>query len=59
LKPFALPDTAPTAPGQLYNLDADPGEKTNLYLQHPEITRNLKALLEKSKQEGRSAPGAP
>ncbi len=59
LKPFALPDTAPTAPGQLYNLDADPGEKTNLYLQHPEITRNLKALLEKSKQDGRSAPGTP
>jgi arylsulfatase A-like enzyme len=59
LKPFALPDTAPTAPGQLYNLDTDPGERTNLYFQHPEITRSLKALLEKSKQDGRSAPGAP
>ncbi len=59
LKPFALPDTAPTAPGQLYNLDTDPGERMNLYFQHPEITRKLKALLEKSKQDGRSAPGAP
>jgi len=54
LKPFALPDTAPTAPGQLYNLDPDPGETQNLYFTQPEITQRLKALLEKSKNEGRS-----
>jgi arylsulfatase A-like enzyme len=54
LKPFALPDTAPDAPGQLYNLETDPGESNNLYFKHPEIVRELKALLETSKAEGRS-----
>jgi arylsulfatase A len=56
LKPFALPDTAPGAPGQLYNLDTDPGETTNLYFEHPEIVQRLKGLIEKSKRDGRSAP---
>ena len=50
LKPFALPDTAPEAPGQLYNLKADPGETTNLYFKHPGIVKELKALLEGSKR---------
>ena len=56
LKPFAFPDTAPDAPGQLYNLTADPGETTNLYFKHPEIVKELKGLLEASKANGRSAP---
>jgi arylsulfatase A len=56
LKAFALPETAPKAPGQLYNLDTDPGETTNVYLKHPKIVEELKALLEKSKASGRSAP---
>lgn len=58
VKKFALPDTAPEAPGQLYNLETDPGETTNLYFKHPEIMRELKALLEESKANGRSAPRA-
>ncbi|MBI5831766.1 MAG: arylsulfatase [Armatimonadetes bacterium] len=58
MKPFALPDTAPDAPGQLYNLVTDPGERVNLYFERPEIVRELKALLELSKVQGRSAPGA-
>ena len=56
LKFFALPETAPDAPGQLYNLETDPGETTNLYFKQPEIVRELKALLETSKMEGRSTP---
>jgi arylsulfatase A-like enzyme len=56
LKRYALPDTAPDAPGQLYNLETDPGERTNLYSQKPELVRELKALLEKSKTTGRSRP---
>ena len=56
LQPFALPDTAPTAPGQLYNLRNDPGETTNLSLKHPEIVAELKALLDQSKSSGRSRP---
>jgi arylsulfatase A-like enzyme len=56
LKPYILPDSAPDAPGQLYNLAQDPGERTNLYHQHPEIVRQLKARLDQSKASGRSAP---
>jgi arylsulfatase A-like enzyme len=53
---FALPDAAPTAPGQLYHLATDPGETNNLYLKEPEIMAKLKSLLESSKASGRSAP---
>ena len=56
LKPYRLPEKAPDAPGQLYNLDADPGETTNLYFKHPEIVKELKSQLEENKQSGRSAP---
>lgn len=54
LKPFILPDSAPDAPVQLYNLDTDPGETKNLHAEHPEIVRELRALLEASKTSGRS-----
>jgi arylsulfatase A-like enzyme len=56
LTKFALPNTAPDAPGQLYNLETDPGEKVNLYDKHPEIVKELKALLDQSKASGRSRP---
>ena len=56
LKLYALPDTAPDAPGQLYNLSTDPGETTNLSGQHPETVAELKRLLEASQLSGRSAP---
>lgn len=55
---FALPDSAPGAPGQLYDLSTDPGEKSNLFFQRPEIVKELKALLEQSKVSGRSADAA-
>ncbi len=44
----------PDAPGQLYDLDADPGETRNLYHKHPQIVARLKRLLEKTKSRGRS-----
>lgn len=56
LRPYILPEKAPDAPGQLYNLDEDPGETTNLYYKHPDIVRMLKALLDASVDSGRSAP---
>jgi arylsulfatase A-like enzyme len=56
LKPFALPDSVPDARAQLYDLTADPGEKNNLILQHPEIAKELKSLLDHSKTTGRSRP---
>ncbi|MCB1092312.1 MAG: arylsulfatase [Verrucomicrobiae bacterium] len=56
LKPFALPEAAPGAPGQLYDLESDPGETRNLYFEHPDKVKELKALLEESKSSGRSRP---
>lgn len=56
LNRFAVPDTAPDAPGQLYNLETDPGETENLYFKNPEIARELKTLLDQSKANGRSRP---
>lgn len=55
LRPWRLENTAPDAAGQLYNLDLDPGETTNLYLKRPEIAAELKRLLETSRESGRSA----
>ena len=54
LKGYALPEAAPEAPGQLYDLASDPGETTNLYFKRPGITAELKALLDHSKTAGRS-----
>ena len=56
LHPYRLTEKASEAPAQLYNLETDPGETKNLYFEHPEIVRELKELLEKSKSDGRSAP---
>jgi len=42
--------------GQLYNLDDDPGEQTNLWAERPEIVTHLTALLERYKAQGRSRP---
>jgi arylsulfatase A-like enzyme len=56
LKQYALPEKAPDAPGQLYNLKDDPGETNNLYFKKPGIRKELQAKLEKFKKSGRSAP---
>lgn len=56
MKQFALPEKAPSAFGQLYDLETDPGETTNLYLEKPEIVAELKSKLEEFKRTRRSAP---
>ncbi|MHC4539962.1 MAG: sulfatase family protein, partial [Planctomycetota bacterium] len=56
LKPYALPDDAPDAPGQLYNLKADPGETHNLYFKYPDIVAELKQQLETFAEQGYSRP---
>ena len=56
LKQYALPEKAPNAPGQLYNLETDPGETTNLYFEYPDIVKELKEKLQEYKSSGRSAP---
>ena len=42
--------------GQLYNLQDDPGEQKNLWLERPEIVARLTALLERYQQQGYSRP---
>lgn len=56
MKRYALPEKAPQAPGQLYDLEADPGETDNLYFKRPEIVRRLKDKLDHFVKTGRSAP---
>jgi len=53
---WKIPELAPQAPGQLYNLENDPGETRNLYFERPEKVGELKALLEIAKNSGRSRP---
>ena len=59
MRKFAHADLQPDAPGQLYNLAADPVETKNLYFKHPEMVSRLKAKLEQYKADGRSAPIRP
>ncbi|WP_169977803.1 sulfatase family protein [Tautonia rosea] len=56
MKDYALPETDPDAPCQLYNLKEDPGETTNLARKHPRIVAELKHQLELFRASGRSAP---
>jgi arylsulfatase A-like enzyme len=56
LQAYAIPDTAAGAPGQLYNLDVDPGETTNLYFTEEAKRKELQSLLQELKASGRSAP---
>ncbi|MFN9717741.1 MAG: sulfatase-like hydrolase/transferase, partial [Planctomycetota bacterium] len=58
LQKYALPESAPDAPGQLYNLKDDPGERTNLYFTESEQRRELQERLEvlTNPSTGRTAP---
>lgn len=47
--PAKVQPKAGEAPGQLYNLDADPHEDNNLYASHPEKVKELSEMLEKIK----------
>ncbi len=53
---WALPENAPDAPGQLYDMAADPGETTNLYDEQPEIVKQLNAKIDQFVDTGRSVP---
>lgn len=43
--------------GQLYDLDADPSEQTNLYEKHPEVVERLTAKMRNAIVSGRSFGG--
>jgi arylsulfatase A-like enzyme len=52
-------DPAPGEPlGQLYDMERDYTETTNLWQQRPDIVRELTALLERYQQQGYSRQGA-
>lgn len=46
-------------PGELFNVREDPAQRHNRYAQKPELVHELKSLLKKYQEEGRSTPGAP
>ena len=52
-------DATKLPPVQLFDLDDDIGEKTNLQDKHPEVVERLTKLLEKYVADGRSTPGKP
>lgn len=54
LQPFFIPESTPNATGQLFDLDADPGETNNLFFKHKEVTKDLQRLLEQTKSAGHS-----
>ena len=56
MKKYALPETAPEASGQLFNLTTDPGETTNLFFTEADKRKELQELLQELKSSGRSAP---
>ncbi len=51
----AMSETDPKA--QLYDMEADPGETTNLYEKHPEVASRLLAQLTAYVENGRSTDG--
>jgi len=55
-KPDA-PEIGSLPPYQLYNLEKDPGESTNLIEEHPEVAEELSGLLKAYIEKGRSTPG--
>jgi arylsulfatase A-like enzyme len=46
-------------PAQLYDMHTDPGERTNLSAQHPDVVEKLTRLVESYVTAGRSTPGPP
>ena len=51
-----MPERAPDAAGQLYDLAADPGETINLFFEQAERRERMQVLLAELKSSGRSAP---
>jgi arylsulfatase A len=57
LEAYALPETAPKATGQLFDLKRDPGERVNLFFENEGKRKELQALLQRlTAAGGRSAP---
>ncbi len=52
-------ESAHSPPLQLYDLDADIGERQNISERHPDVVEQLKSLLTQYVRNGRSTPGEP
>jgi arylsulfatase A len=44
---------------ELYNIEEDPGETTNLYFEYPDVVKSLKANITAIIKNGRSTAGTP
>jgi arylsulfatase A len=53
------PECEGLPPMQLYDLQADVGERVNRLAEHPEVIEELTALLTRYVEQGRSTPGSP
>lgn len=53
--PADMDSPAPNSKGQLYDMSTDVSETKNVYDENPEIVAELKALVEKYKNDGRSS----
>lgn len=56
LKRFALPESDPSAPAQLYDLTTDPLETNNQFLRRIDLARELQDMLSQTIKRGRSRP---
>lgn len=59
LKPSLIKPGPGEAVYELYNMEEDSGETTNLYFEHPEIVDRLTTEITKIIENGRSTPGTP
>lgn len=55
-KPARIEPGPDDPPGQLYNLDEDPAETRNVYIEHPDIVRELMELLEAERNTPAASP---
>ncbi len=59
LKPIIIIPEEGEAVFELYNLEEDPEETTNLYFEHPEVVKKLTEKITHIIANGRSTPGMP
>ncbi|MCG1037444.1 sulfatase-like hydrolase/transferase [Polaribacter sargassicola] len=59
LKPVLIEPEEGEALFELYDLEKDPGETTNLYFKHPEVVQKLQEKITNIIKNGRSTEGEP